>query len=434
MKKKKIIATILIIIAIGLLVAGGIIIYQNYSNKNRIVTSFKELQSALKDTFNIESTKNKNDTKTKETAAGVIQMKINPILGNSNDGSNTIINNINNSTFNYEYRIDEDAKKMYLNGSLLLNMQELMGINLYQNENISYIFLKNIFDKYIMIDGNNIFNYLEETEKTKEDINYIYDKISKSLGNNITKDDIKVANEKINKVNTKKISLELNEKRFNELATNIINDLKEDEKVKEILGTDLNNLNINDSNTTYSKTTLAYNIYIDKNDIIKYEIKVNEEDTNYGFAFNNGKEKSIIIINDDDNEIIKGTINNSNNNITINLTSNNTNLGTINITENNININFIIDEISNTSLNASVDSITENNKITTNINMSMNSSGTNIDILTLTDIKTITEGVADFANINTTNNININNLTDGDITLIENNLMTILYNYLGINI
>ena len=66
--------------------------------------------------------------------------------------------------------------------------------------------------------------------------------------------------------------------------------------------------------------------------------------------------------------------------------------------------------------------------------MAISNSGVNIDLLTLTDTKTVTDGIADFSNINTTNNIDINSLTETDITTIENTLMTILYNFMGITI
>ena len=73
-------------------------------------------------------------------------------------------------------------------------------------------FLRNIFDKYITIEDNDIFSYLENTNKSNDDIDYIYNLMIKSLENNITIDDIKVNNEKIGNENTKKISLDLNKK------------------------------------------------------------------------------------------------------------------------------------------------------------------------------------------------------------------------------
>ena len=425
MNKKKTIAIIVIIIAVGLLVAGGILVYQNYSNKNRIVTSFNELKADLEKVIPLNN--ENSNTPIKQTVTGTTTFTINPIFGNSSDGSDIIINNLNNSSFNYQYRLDTEAKKMYLDGSLVLNAAETLGINFYQNENISYIFLRNIFDKYIMINDNDIFSYLEENQKAIDDINYIYDKVIESLGNNITSDDIKVSTEN----NEKKISLELNEKRLNEISNNIINDLKNDNKAKEILGENIDSLNTsNDSNDSDSKSYLAYNIYLNKNDIATYEFVLNDSENNYSIAYN--KKENSFSIKENDKETFKGVISTKDNATTITLTSDNTNIGTITISENNISANIIFDEATNTSLTVNINSLTSENTTTTTADIAISSSGTNIDILSLTDIKTITDNVANFDNIDTTNSIDINNLTETDMTTIQNNLMIVLYSFMGI--
>lgn len=431
MKKKKIIVTIVIIVAIGLLVAGGILVYQNYSNKNRIVTSFNELKTALAETLNLD--KNTTNTKITRTVTGSTRFNINPMLGNSEDGSDVIIGNLNNSTFNYEYRLDTESKRMYMDGSLLLNATELLGINFYQAEDISYVFLRNIFDKYIVIENSDIFTYLEESDQAVDDVNYIYDKIIESLGNNITTDDIKVTNQD----GKKKISLELNEERLNEISKNIVNDLKKDKKAKEILGEGLDNLeaarstvNSNENTTTTNDSSLNYSIFLEKNEIVTYEFAIKDNDENYSIEFNNGNEKSFVI-KEGNTESLKAVIEESNGTTTINLSSDNTSIGTITINDNNISFS-IGDASTGVLLNANLTSSTENNVITTTFNMAISSYGSNIDVLTVTDTKTVTDGVADFSNINPTNNIDINSLTETDITTIQTNLMTILYNFMGI--
>lgn len=431
MKKKKIIVTIVIIVAIGLLVAGGILLYQNYSNKNRIVTSFNELKTALTETLNLD--KNTTNTKITQTVTGSTRFNINTMLGNSEDGSDVVIGNLNNSTFNYEYRLDTESKRMYMDGSLLLNATELLGINFYQAEDISYVFLRNIFDKYIVIENSDIFTYLEESNQAVEDVNYIYDKIIESLGNNITTDDIKVTNQD----GKKKISLELNEERLNEISKNIVNDLKKDDKAKEILGNSLDELeaanstfNSNKNTTTANNGSLNYSIFLEKNEIVTYEFAIKDNDENYSIEFNNGNEKSFVI-KEGNTESLKAIIEESNGTTTINLSSDNTSIGTITINDNNISFS-IGDASTGVLLNANLTSSTENNVITTTFNMAISSYGSNIDVLTVTDTKTVTDGVADFSNINPTNNIDINSLTETDITTIQTNLMTILYNFMGI--
>ena len=425
MKKKKIIVTIVIIVAIGLLVAGGILVYQNYSNKNRIVTSFNELKTALTETLNLD--KNTTNTKITQTVTGSTRFNINPMLGNSEDGSDVVIGNLNNSTFNYEYRLDTESKRMYMDGSLLLNATELLGINFYQAEDISYVFLRNIFDKYIVIENSDIFTYLEENNQAVDDVNYIYDKIIESLGNNITTDDIKVTNQD----GKKKISLELKEERLNEISKNIVNDLKKDKKAKEILGNSLDELDTTTSSSSSDNNSyLYYSIYLEKDDIVTYEFGLNDSDGNYSIEFNNGSEKSFVI-KEGNTESLKAVIEESNGTTTINLSSDNTSIGTVSINDNNISLS-IGDASTGVLLNANLTSSTENNIITTTFNMAISSYGSNIDVLTVTDTKTVTDGVADFSNINPTNNIDINSLTETDITTIQTNLMTILYNFMGI--
>ena len=425
MKKKKIIVTIVIIVAIGLLVAGGILVYQNYSNKNRIVTSFNELKTALTETLNLDE--NTTNTKITQTVTGSTRFNINPMLGNSEDGTDVVIGNLNNSTFNYEYRLDTESKRMYMDGSLLLNATELLGINFYQAEDISYVFLRNIFDKYIVIENSDIFTYLEESNQAVDDVNYIYDKIIESLGNNITTDDIKVTNQD----GKKKISLELNEERLNEISKNIVNDLKKDDKAKEILGNSLDELDTTTSSSSSDNNSyLYYSIYLEKDDIVTYEFGLNDSDGNYSIEFNNGSEKSFVI-KEGNTESLKAVIEESNGTTTINLSSDNTSIGTVSINDNNISLS-IGDASTGVLVNANLTSSTENNIITTTFNMAISSYGSNIDVLTVTDTKTVTDGVADFSNINPTNNIDINSLTETDITTIQTNLMTILYNFMGI--
>lgn len=425
MKKKKIIVTIVIIVAIGLLVAGGILVYQNYSNKNRIVTSFNELKTALTETLNLDE--NTTNTKITQTVTGSTRFNINPMLGNSEDGTDVVIGNLNNSTFNYEYRLDTESKRMYMDGSLLLNATELLGINFYQAEDISYVFLRNIFDKYIVIENSDIFTYLEESNQAVDDVNYIYDKIIESLGNNIATDDIKVTNQD----GKKKISLELNEERLNEISNNIVNDLKKDDRAKEILGNSLDELDTTTSSSSSDNNNyLYYSIYLEKDDIVTYEFGLNDSDGNYSIEFNNGSEKSFVI-KEGNTESLKAVIEESNGTTTINLSSDNTSIGTITINDNNISFS-IGDASTGVLLNANLTSSTENNIITTTFNMAISSGGSNIDVLTVTDTKTVTDGVADFSNINPTNNIDINSLTETDITTIQTNLMTILYNFMGI--
>ena len=427
MKKRKIIIIIISIVALALLIAGGILIYQEYYNKNKIISSFSELKSSLENTFNL---KQDNKGPVKQMITGTTTFNINPKLGNNSDGSDIIINNLNNSTFTYDYRIDEDNKQMYLNGQLNLNNTEVFGINYYQNNDISYIFLRNIFDKYIMIEDNDIFSYLDNSAKTKEDIDYIYDKAIKTLGNNITKDDIKTSKEN----NNKKISLELTEKRLQELSNAIVEELKTDQKAKEILKDELNNIDTTThNNTTNNHNKISYSIYLNKGNIISYELKLNNNGKDYAITYNTGDEKSIII-KEDQEEKIKTTINKVNNATRFEISYLGNIFGTINISKHDKYFSFTIDESTNTNLSGNLNQSKSNNTITNTLTINISvGNETEYSLLEATDIQNITEEEnVDFSNIDTSNNINVNNLTETDITTIENNLITVLYNFIGI--
>ncbi len=429
MKKKNIIVTIIIIVTVALLVAGGIIVYQNYANKKRILTSFTELKSALVETFNIKE--EKTSSPLKSTTTGKSSLYINPLFGNSIYGTDIIIENLNNTILNYEYCIDTDSKKMYLDASLLLNDEVISGINFYQTEDISYIFLKNIFDKYIMIDDNDFFSSLEENNDVYDDISYIYDKMIETLINNINSHDIKVSSEN----NLKKVSLELDNERLTELSNIMIEDLQNDEKAKEILGTSLDDITTiyNDSKNNSVNNeinSIYYNIYLKGNDIVTYQLGIDNNSNNYNIEFNNNDEKSFVI-NSDNIEVFKATIEENSNMTTINLSNYGNDLGEIIINDNSISYNFT-DTSTNIKYNASITSTKDDNLTTTTFEINMSDSINTINVFTLTDIRETKENEANFSNIDTTNSIDINSLTETDISTIETNLMTVIYNIMGI--
>ena len=313
MKKRGVIAVIILIIAVCLLIAGLLITIQTGSNKERIVTSFNDLKSALEETFQRSNTTT-NKTSFQQTINGQMEMNINSLLGNSSDGSDVLINNINNSTFDYNYIIDTAAKKFYIDGSLLFNGESLIGFELYQADNIMYYLFKNIFDRYIVIDNIDFFSYLENSQSTKEDISYIYNKMIESLKNNLTQKDITVGTEDIDGTATKKISISIDNKRFMELAEAIVDDLNKDEKAKEILDSFLENAEIT-TKESEEEVNISYSIFLEKDEIIRYSFNAKDSNEDYSIIFDD-KNKSIILESAGE-EILRGDITKEGNTITI---------------------------------------------------------------------------------------------------------------------
>lgn len=428
MKKRGIISIIILIIAVGALISGGVLAYQANANKERILSSFNELSKSLVKNLSINYENNIN----KQTVTGQAKIYFNPLLGNSDDSSNILINNLNNTLINYEYIMDQNLKKIFLNSSILLNTQEILNVNFYQENDLTYMFLKNIFDKYIMIENKDIFNYLEESKNNVDDISYIYNKIIKSLTNNITNDDINVNNTTIDKKEVKKISLVLDEKRFRELSNEIVKDLNKDKKVIEILGEEITKLE-NNLTTNNNSNKIDYSIYLLKDNIIRYELGYKNESDDITIIFNDSNEKSISL-KSKGKEVLKGIITNKNNIINIDITSNNKNIGNLTIANNKVNLNLQIDDGYNNIILIKLNSNDNNNTVTTEFSIGTVTNNTNVDILKITDVKNIKNNIANFPNIDTSNSINLNKLTEEQINTIENSLMGILYKYLDVNV
>ncbi len=428
MKKRGIIPIIILIIAVGALISGGVLAYQANANKERILSSFNELSKSLVKNLSINYENNIN----KQTVTGQAKIYFNPLLGNSDDSSNILINNLNNTLINYEYIMDQNLKKIFLNSSILLNTQEILNVNFYQENDLTYMFLKNIFDKYIMIENKDIFNYLEESKNNVDDISYIYNKIIKSLTNNITNDDINVNNTTIDKKEVKKISLVLDEKRFRELSNEIVKDLNKDKKVIEILGEEITKLE-NNLTTNNNSNKIDYSIYLLKDNIIRYELGYKNESDDITIIFNDSNEKSISL-KSKGKEVLKGIITNKNNIINIDITSNNKNIGNLTIANNKVNLNLQIDDGYNNIILIKLNSNDNNNTVTTEFSIGTVTNNTNVDILKITDVKNIKNNIANFPNIDTSNSINLNKLTEEQINTIENSLMGILYKYLDVNV
>ena len=431
MKNKKVIGIIIAIIAVALVGCGAYLLLMGSSNKTTIINSFKTLEESLTELI---PEMGDGETVTKATTTGSLKININPLLGNVEDGSATMINNINNSVINYQSIMDLEQERMYFTGSMFLNNQPLVGLNYYFNDNFMYIFLENIFDKYITVDGVDIFSYLKESEKLKEDSDYILDKMLESLGKNITDDDIKEENVEVDGTKTKKLSLELDNARLEELSKAIVDDLSKDERAKEILGEDFtNNSTANDTESTDSSAKLIYSIYLDGKNIIKYDFGITENNQESVITYNDGSNKSIVLLNDGE-EVFKGDINSSDSMLTVDLTTNNVNLGQLILSRGSLILNMGLTIDTNTKLSFELNSTNNSNVGKTDFKLSIIGGDTTIDLITLSDSNTTTDGVADFGNIDTTNSVSSSLLTDADMTTIQNNLLVIMSKLMGVTI
>lgn len=407
-KKKKIIISSLIILAV-ILLAFGIITFKVENNKKIILNSLNTLKTSLKKDFTLNS----SDKISKKTGSGMTTFYLNPNFFNDSDLTSTI-NNINNLKLSYNYIFDNDTKKVYLNNDFLLQNDKILNFNYFQNNNTGYLFLTDIFDKYLKIANlNELF--------TSNNSKYFLEALGKSLNNNITKDDIKTSSTTINNKKVKVLKLTLTPKKSTTILKNTIKTLKTDSKTKNTF----KDVNLSDDLTNNLKT-IDYKVYLLKNDLIKYSITYKEDNTPITLEYDD-LEKSLTI-KTNNTPLLKSIISNDKENITIEISYENKNIGRLIINNNSTILDLNINRDSNSKLNITFSKVKSDNLINTSFNINLTSNQEKLNLLEINNQETF-ENKADFSKIDTTNNININDLSDTDKSLITDKLLNILSNF-----
>ncbi|MDD2518827.1 MAG: hypothetical protein PHI05_01155 [Bacilli bacterium] len=172
------------------------------------------------------------------TTVGDILLDIKLNSEEIDENTKTIINNLNKTKITYKHEKDLINKKTIFNILGSLEREELFNVNFYSIQNKQYLFLKNIYEKYIEV---GTIEKLEEANTTKiiEEINYLGDLIKKSFLENLNEANIKNAKVNISinnkELSVKKITLLITPNEQKELYKKIIDYVNKDEKALDIL-------------------------------------------------------------------------------------------------------------------------------------------------------------------------------------------------------
>lgn len=152
------------------------------------------------------------------------------------DSFNYIISVINDLNINYQYGSDPKNNNTYVKFKTDIANEDFIDMELYQMNDKKYIYLNNIYDKYIESNGT---DFIESENGQTEDTIYLMEKIKTSLLKAIEVSDftmeaktIKINNQD---VDTNKMTLKLTDKRMKEIAKSVLIDIKNDSKCIEIL-------------------------------------------------------------------------------------------------------------------------------------------------------------------------------------------------------
>ncbi len=151
-----------------------------------------------------------------------------------------MIENLNDITFRGDTRVLKSEKKAYMNFSASLKDETLLDF-VYTNQNSKqYLLLNGIFEKYLDLEEqSDIFTSQSDREKMSEDIEYVWEVLKKSFQKNIKSSYITETSEKIEvdgkEISTTKMTLNLDGKNGTELLSNIVSDLKSDQRANDFL-------------------------------------------------------------------------------------------------------------------------------------------------------------------------------------------------------
>ena len=259
-----------------------------------------------------------------------------------------LITNLNQTTSNLQFIHDKKNKKLLVKISSNKQESKILDLKLLVENSTEYFFIDGTIGNYVNNGNSTYFEAVNSTTTSKDNIIYVLEQISKSLKKNISNDEFRTTKEIID-INNKprklnKTTIEFDNKRLIELFNKVIDDLKKDERSKNILkgyNNDFEKMKI-DNTQVFLEKDEKISIYMYKDifgKVEKYEFIKKEGENEYRYTYepstnliyiveNNIVKKKLqliieqnkieIKINDsNDNELGKFTYNNSQDKVSI---------------------------------------------------------------------------------------------------------------------
>lgn len=336
---KKII--IIFIISLILLIAGIVLSY--FSSAKYVAT--KAVKGLGQNVIELANSTNKN-TGLEENFKVTSTIKVNlqsdyfqalSSLSPDYQVVSNLLSNLSNTETQVTMTQDKQNKKLLINYDTKFSGEPLANVKYLVDNATEYYYIDGLTQNYINNGNNGYFESLNSTTTTKENAEYIIEKITEAASNNIKDEYLSETYEK----DSKKITITLTEDDMVEFLNNIIDELKKDSKANQIMtGYDKNfsKAKVTKSDVA-SLGTVTINIYIDKfiGQIKKYEIKSNDD----AITYYEGQNKVIEIRNKDE-LVTKLDITTNGDKIDIKITDgNNTNIGNLSINKTSTNYDVV---------------------------------------------------------------------------------------------
>ena len=167
-----------------------------------------------------------------------------------------LVNNINQMDTEITTICDKKSKEQLTTIVSQLDGQELFNFKYLIQDQTAYYFLKNYLDTYINIGENQYFSDIETNSSSRE-ITYIYNTVIRSIKRNLKSSYFR-------RNGDNQIALIINNQVAEEMATNILEDLKADEKARAILEKyypDFNQATISDNQIMEEGSSIQLIVY-----------------------------------------------------------------------------------------------------------------------------------------------------------------------------
>ena len=221
-----------------------------------------------------------------------------------------LITNLNQTTSNLQFIHDKDNKKMLVKVASTKAENKILDLKLLVENSTEYFFIDGQIGNYVNNGNSTYFENINSETTSKDNIIYILEQISKSLKKNISNDEFRTIKEKIDingkPRNLNKTTIEFDNTRLIQLFNNVLEDLKSDERSKNILiGYDNDFMKTKISkNKIYLKKDEKLSVYMYKDffgKVEKYEIIKKEGENEFRYTY----EPSTNLIYIVENNIVK---------------------------------------------------------------------------------------------------------------------------------
>lgn len=342
-KKQKTKIIVIFLVALILLIAGIILSYFSSAQyvAQRVVKVMGKNMVELVNNGN-QNTGLEENFKTTSTIKMNLQSEYFQALSTLSpdyQGLSNLLRNLTNTETQITMIQDQKQKKMLINYDTKLSGESLANIKYLVDNATEYYYIDGLTPNYINNGNNSYFESLNSTTTTKENTEYMIEKITQATSNNMKKEYLSETYEK----NWKKITITLTENNMVELSNNILEELKKDTKANQIMtGYDKDFSKVKVTKEEISGLgTITINVYIDKllGQIKKYDITNNND----SIVFYEGKSK-VLEMWSDNKLVTKLDITQNNDKTNIKITnSTGTNIGDISINKTNTNYDIVAD-------------------------------------------------------------------------------------------